>query len=581
MNFKSILILYFGVITFNVNSQENIIQKENTLIIASLTNSCFTPIDYIFPKEYYISEKKYFQYSQIQHENVVSPNKNISCVVETPIEYNTKFGKIETTELSDYETKFFYNEDGLLYKIIQEKGIQSHDNPNNLVSESITELNLGKFGELIRKESTFETNSNGISKIIHYDRNGDTSIRFEIFYNNKGQITHYDSFERDNKLKLYTENFYYNTNGNLIKISLVENYENAIKTVPRRDIIYSHSNNVVVCKSAFNNFAEGGNSIGDFSKISGVTLNDFINSKKLKITISDKSIQEIKKGINQSWQNSKIEYEYIYKTKPQINSWEEKKIFYKFHNQTTEKELIYSIKRKYITKEELKKENDIIETREKLNAFIDDIESNEILKTNENSMRFASLNVKIEDFCRWIRNHGEYSLLEDNNCSKEIVDYYKYNSYNLAKIYKPKVDKNLSTEELNIVLNEITIEYQKIIDQTIQKIKNRKVIVDCLLKDKLIYRLYKNPKITGSPTFASNSRDPYEGFKKEDLYYTYRKLYKSITSGNDINKHLELYQIQEKLIYLEPLNTKKLEKTLRNEKNEVEIAKAILSFQIE
>lgn len=579
MKFKLILILCFGAITLNVNSQENVVQRENILIIASITNNCFTPIDYIFPTGFTFRDE--FIYSQIQPENVISPNKNISCIVETPVEYKTKFGKIETTELSNYETKFFYNEEGLLYKIIQEKGIQTHDNPKNLVSENITELNLGKFGELIRKETICESGSNGISKVTHYDHNGDTFMRVEIFYNSKGQITHYNSFEKDYKQKKHTEFFDYNSNGNLIKSSLFENYENDIKIIPRENIIYNHLNNKVLRKAAFNNFAKGPNSMGDFSKIGGIKLNDIINNKKLKITISDRSIQEIKKEIDKRWQNSDIEYEYIFKTEPQINNWEEKKIYHKLYNQTTERELVYLIKRKYITKEEFKKENDLIETQQKLNTFIDDIESNEILKTSENSMRFASLNVKIEDFCRWMGNHGEYSLLEDNNCSKEIVDYYKYNSYNLAKIYKAKVDKNLSTEELNIVLNEITIEYQKIIDQTIQKIKNRKVIVDCLLKDKLIYRLYKNPKIAGSPTFASNSRDPYEGFKKEDLYYTYRKLYKSITSGNDINKHLELYQIQEKLIYLEPLNTKKLEKTLRNEKNEVEIAKAILSFQIE
>lgn len=112
----------------------------------------------------------------------------------------------------------------------------------------------------------------------------------------------------------------------------------------------------------WNDFAEGTNSISDFSKISGVTLNNFINKKKLKVTISDKSIQEIKKGILQKWKNSVVDYEYKFKTGTEINNWEEKRIFNKLYNQTSEKELIYSINRKYINKEELKKENNVTET---------------------------------------------------------------------------------------------------------------------------------------------------------------------------------------------------------------------------
>ncbi|WP_123908354.1 hypothetical protein [Flavobacterium psychrophilum] len=486
--------------------------------------------------------------------------------------------------MSDYETKYFYNEDGFLYKIVQENGIPSYQNANeeNKVSENIMDFSIGKFGESTQKQNSYETNSNGISKIIQYNKDGDVFRRYEIFYNSKGQIIKYDTFERNNIQKEYTKSFEYDTNSNLIKTSLVENYENEIKTIPRRNVIYNFSNNVITCKSSWNDFAEGTNSISDFSKIGGVTLNDFINKKKLKITISDKSIQEIKKGITQKWKNSVVDYEYIFHSEIKINNWEEKKIFNKLYKQTSEKELIYSIKRKYINKEELKKENKLTETREKLNGIIDDIESDEILKTKENSIRFAKLNVDIEDFCRWIRYNGQYSLKEDNNCSKEIVDFYKYNSNNLAKKYKEKIDnKILNYEDLNLELNEISSEYQKVIDQTIEKIQNRKIIVDSLLKDNSIFKLYKKPKIAGSPTFATNSRDPYEGFKKEDLYFAYKKLYKSIISETDINKHIELQKVQDKLFYLEPLNTKTLEKVLRNEKNETEIAKAILNFQVE
>ena len=58
------------------------------------------------------------------------------------------------------------------------------------------------------------------------------------------------------------------------------------------------------------------------------------------------------------------------------------------------------------------------------------------------------------------------------------MDFYKNNSNNLVKNYKEKIDnKILNNEELNLEFNKISTEYQKIIDQTIQKIKERKIIV--------------------------------------------------------------------------------------------------------
>jgi hypothetical protein len=574
MKFKSILILSFVIITSNIYSQENKTQKENIFIIADLTNDYFNLIEDVFPKDY-VLEKKYFKYSQILPETVISPDKNISCIIETPIEYKTKFGKIETTELSDYETKYFYNEDGFLYKIVQENGIPSYQNANeeNKVSENIMDFSIGKFGESTQKQNSYETNSNGISKIIQYNKDGDVFRRYEIFYNSKGQIIKYDTFERNNIQKEYTKSFEYDTNSNLIKTSLVENYENEIKTIPRRNVIYNFSNNVITCKSSWNDFAEGTNSISDFSKIGGVTLNDFINKKKLKITISDKSIQEIKKGITQKWKNSVVDYEYIFHSEIKINNWEEKKIFNKLYKQTSEKELIYSIKRKYINKEELKKENKLTETREKLNDFIEGIESDEAIKTKENNMRFASFDIELEKFCFWINAGGQYIFPKNENYTKEIVLFYKNQSYKLANDYKSKIkDKTLTNDELSLNFDELKTKYKEIIDQTFYKIENRKKFADLEKKDISIDKLYILYPLS-----------QYKKIKKESLYSAYKTLYNEAFSKTEIAKdeYLELYKIQDKILQFEPLNTNKLEKTLKTEKDNLEIAKAILSFQAE
>lgn len=582
MKLKSLLLLSFGVITFNIYSQQNVTKKENILIIAELSSYYFNQIEDIFPNDY-VLQKEYFKYSQIRPESIISPEKNISCIVEIPIKYDTKFGKIEKTELHDYETKYFYNENGLLYKIIQEKGVSSYQNYNeqNKVIQDTIEISLGNYGELISKQNSYENNSNGISKITKYNKNGDVEVRIEIFYNPKGQIIKYDTYNENNKLKHFTKSFTYNTLGYLIKSTLIENYVNELKIIPRRDVLYNYSDKLITSKSMWNNYGQGMNSVRDFTEIS-TTLEEYINKKKPKITLRDRNIQEVKSRITKRWKNSEVDYEYLFKNEPKINNWEEKKIFNKLYKQIYEKEQIYSIKREYISKEQLNTENKLTETRDKLNTCINDIKSNKILKTNENSIRFTTLNVDVENFCDWIRYDGQYSLGKENNCSKEIVDFYKYNSSELVKKFKTKIDnKILNNEELNLEIKEILEEYQKIIDQTIEKIKNRKIIVDSLLKDQSLYELYKNPAIAGSPTFANNSRDPYEGFKKEDLYFAYKKLYKSFVSEIDISKYIQLQLVQDKLVYLEPLNTKILEKTLRNEQNLTEIVKIILNFKVE
>lgn len=119
-----------------------------------------------------------------------------------------------------------------MYKIIQKMEIPSYQilTRENKVSEEIIELSIGEFGELIQKQNSYEKNSNGISKIIRYNENGDVFKRFRnLLHNNQRTNNKIKYFERNNIQKEYTKSFEYDNNGNLIKSSFVENYENKLK----------------------------------------------------------------------------------------------------------------------------------------------------------------------------------------------------------------------------------------------------------------------------------------------------------------------------------------------------------------
>ena len=561
MKIKSILMLTLGIITLNIYSQEDKIKKENIFIIAELTSDYLTDIDEVFTSTY-----SHFKINQIRPEIVISPSKNISCIIETRYENETKFGKTEQKELS--KIKYYYNESGFLNKIEND------------------EINIGNFGEEIKKENVYETNQNGISKFYKYDKDGYLINRYEIFYNNDGQIIRYDIYEGNDKIKEFTKTFEYETNNKLVKSSLVQNYENEVKIIPRRDVTFSYEGKKMVYKSKRNDFAEGTNSIRDFSKIGGVTLNDFINKKKLKITISDKSIQEIKKGILNRWEGSPIHYEFIFSNENSLNNWQEKKIFTKLYNQTTDYEFKYSIKREFITSEEFTKNKNIGETKQKIDDFIDGIYSNETIKTEENIKRFASFDVELESFCSWIKLGAGYRFAKIENYDREIVNFYKIQSYKLAEDYKLKTEnKSLSNEELGFNLNELKTNFNIIVDQTIKKIEIKKRLVDLIKKNTEVQRAYDLHYPT---TYKPDTKyDLYQKkvdrtYKNEDLYFIYLDYFKSKTS-QDIYDDLivnEVLSIQRKMIILVDENTNKLIKQIKNENDEKLIAKAILDFQI-
>lgn len=448
MKFKSILILSFGILTLNIYSQEDKIKKENIFIIAELTNNYLTSLDEVFTSTY-----SPFKINQIGPEIVISPSKNISCIIETRYENETKFGKTEQKELS--KIKYYYNESGFLNKIGDD------------------EIDIGKFGEEIKKENVFETNQNGISKFYKYDKDGYLLNRYEIFYNNNGQIIRYDIYEGNYKIKEFTKTFEYETNNKLVKSLLVQNYENEVKIIPRRDVTFSYDGKKMVYKSKRNDFAEGTNSIRDFSKIGGVTLNDFINKKKLKITISDKSIQEIKKGILNRWESSPIHYEFIFSNEISLNNWQEKKIFTKLYNQTTDYEFKYSIKREYITKENFENQKAITEIRSVLDTIVKDLKSGESVLKLENKDKFELLNVNLEKFYRWFKYSTASGFPETLN--REIVDFYMTETINLgAEAESELLNNDLNKRDLEDILSKLKSNHLEIVNQTLLKLEIRK-----------------------------------------------------------------------------------------------------------
>ncbi|EMY3555002.1 hypothetical protein ABF190_002371, partial [Flavobacterium psychrophilum] len=291
------------------------------------------------------------------------------------------------------------------------------------------------------------------------------------------------------------------------------------------------------------------------------------------VSVRNKTIQEIKTEIQKRWIESPVFYEFTFLKEREINNWEEKKIFNKLYNQTNEKEIIYSINRKYINKKDFEKENNISEIREKLNTFIDAIYSNQSFKNEENTKKFAAFDVDLERFCFWFNADRQYIFPDDENYTKEIVQFYKNNSRQLAKNYKAKIeDKALTNEELSLNLNEIKLNYQMIITQTLDKIKIRKRFVDLAKKNKEVEKIYDLYPKRVSKTY-----------KKEELYFTYLNLYDSVTS-KDITEDTivdEMLAIQRKMIQIVDQNTGKLERIIKKENDEKLVAKAILDFQVQ
>ena len=565
MKIKSILILSFAFVTFNIYSQDNLKKKENILIISELTNDFCTEIKEIFPTVYF--DKRYFEFSQVWAETVISPEKNISCIIETPYRYETKFGKTEKIEIKEAEIKYFYNDDGFLNQIQQNNNIRGH-------SYRKIEVNFGKYGELIKKEISYETNSNGISKIIRYNEDGNLLTRYEIFYNDKGQILKYDSFDGNDKLKKMTKTFEYDNIGKLIKSSLFENYNNDLKIIPRRNINYSYSNNNLICKSASNNFAEGTNSLSDFSKIGGVTLKNYINNnKKTRITISDKSLQEIKSDITKRWENSVLYYEFIYSKNPKINSWDEKKIYTKLYNQVAKNELLYSIERTYLNSQQLGNQNNLTEAKEKIKILLEELYSGKSIENLENKNKFELLKVKLDKFYWWFENINSDGFPTNISLTREIVKNFKDNSRQLAKKNELVLENtSLNIDDLNRIYNEIYSAHLVNVNQTLLKIENRKNFLDLDAKNKTIDNVYILYPLS-----------VYRSYKKENLYLAYVTLYNSIISKPRIDNDSanELLKIQQKMMDFESYNTSKLEKALKNITDEKLIAKAILDFQIQ
>lgn len=134
-----------------------------------------------------ITKNIYLRLPQFFAEYTIAPNDKITYIKETYFKNEMKFGKSEKTEFSKFNVEYFYNTDGILTKVI--------------FDENEININIGKYGELIEKQSVYEINSNGISKSIYYDKEGKLISRCQINYNNLWQIISYDIYDGNSKYR--------------------------------------------------------------------------------------------------------------------------------------------------------------------------------------------------------------------------------------------------------------------------------------------------------------------------------------------------------------------------------------------
>ena len=319
MKRKLLFILIITITSLNLYSQKELIKTENRIIISSLTNEFWTYTDYVYPSYY---QEHLFRLPQFFAEYTIAPNDKTTYIKETYFKNEKKFGKVEKTELTKFDVEYFYNSDGILKQVIF--------NGNEI------NMNIGKYGELIEKQSVYETNSNGISKSIYYDKEGKLISRCQINYNNLGQIISYDIYDGNSKFKNKTREFKYDILGRLIKSTLLQNFNNKpVKSIPRERITYNYKNLILTCSFAKNSFAEGMFEFADFEKSNGLK------------TGRNKTLQEINEDVRKRWINHNIFNETKLLDDKKINYWSEKRIYNKVYGQVESKELLYTIIREY------------------------------------------------------------------------------------------------------------------------------------------------------------------------------------------------------------------------------------------
>lgn len=319
MKKKLLISLIITIFTLNLYCQKDLIKTENRTIISSLTNEFWTYIDYIYP---YYYQEHLFRLPQFFAEYTSAPNDKTTHIKETYFKNELKFGKSEKTELSKFNVEYFYNTDGILAKVI--------------FGENEINMNIGEYGELIEKQLVYETNSNGISKSIYYDKEGKLISRCQINYNNLGQIISYDIYDGNSKYKNKTREFKYDMLGRLIKSTLLQNLnDKPVNSIPRERITYNYNNLILTCSFAKNNFAEGMFEFADFKKSSGLK------------TGKNKTLQEINEDVRKRWTNHNVFSQITLIDDKKNNYWSEKRIYNKVYGQVESKELLYTIIREY------------------------------------------------------------------------------------------------------------------------------------------------------------------------------------------------------------------------------------------
>lgn len=317
---KKILVTFIiALTTINIYSQKDLIETENRIIISSITNEFWTSNNYVYP---FVYTEYTYTLPQFFAQYTVAPNDKTTYIKETYFKSEMKFGKVERTELPDLEVEYFYNSEGILKQV-------------NYNSKEIN-MNIGTYGEIIENQTVYDTNANGISKIIYYNKEGKLISRVQINYNNLGQIISYDSYLGNSEFKNYTNEYKYDPLGRVIKSTVLQNFnDKPVKSIPREAITYDYQNLILTCSYAQNEFAEG---IFEYA--------DFGFSNGYKIT-RNKTVQEINQAVKKRWVDHNVFSEITLIDDKKNNYWSEKRIYRRVYGGIEPTEILYIIIREY------------------------------------------------------------------------------------------------------------------------------------------------------------------------------------------------------------------------------------------
>lgn len=538
---QSVFIILLFVACNSVFAQKSIIERENFKIISEIINTNLSNPTELFPDFY---QNQYFKYPFITSENVLSPDKSTFSIEETLFAVEMKFGKEEYTEIPNSKRTLTYNENGILEEVKTE-------NKKSII------FDFGGFGETISKFFKYEKNDFGIFSIIHYDKNGEMSSRSLIKYNEKGQIIKCEFYLKDYKIINKSIVYEYNEDEKRVKTTHYDNfYDTVVDVVPRRQLLNNYKPDFKVQRGFRNTFAIGAYELADFTTSDG-------------FDIRNKTKQEVLDDINKKW----IETPIFYVRRDYLNNlsdkWEIEIVFETLYNKTSEMKKLFILKRKYFSKEKTEVENKITKGRENIEKNLKTLYNGQNFGYIQRKEEFENLGVKLDKFSWWFQNTNSSGFPINYPFTKEIVKFYKNSVRQLAtENLKTLENENLSYSELETLFSKIQNDFTDIVTLTLDKIKDRKKMMELEKNNSRIEKLY-----------VENPLSSYRSYKKKHLYLAYLKIQEIVISKKNFEAVSleEILKLQDKMINLSSQNTRDLERKLKKEENIIVIINTIIA----